>query len=297
MGYGSTNAQIVSSFNKSIIIVSAPPGVILTATLNNVTKLGIEKLPGEYWIENLDIGEWELKLVKDEKFAIKKFNITEFGVYRTIMSFFSATIKITYPIGSECTCSKDNDTYTAPDTSGTWECIVDSAGDWMVTCTDGNYNDFKIATITADGQVISISLAYELVLYDRGKQYADVSGGWEIIEDDNGFSAEFKIDHILISCDEYWTDGSVQTKIPIDRDGFTTLCADVSVVGASDVYEAFEMNYGGSYLRIPVGDNTVKLDVVNTNNQIVKFEHHSGGRRNGALMIKRVYFNDRRDLE
>lgn len=266
-------------------------------TAGTTIKTATEK-NGVWRFNGLDLGLWLIKAEKDDQTpATQEFEIKEFGVYRTTIAFFAATIKITYPGGSTCTCSKGNRIYDAPDNSGIWSCVVDSAGDWVVACTDGDYNDSKTATITIDGQAVSVSLAYELVLYDHGKQYADVSGGWEIIKDDDGFSAQFKIDHILISCGEYWTGGSVQTKKPIDRDGFTTICADVSVAGASGVDGAFRMSYGESYLKIPKGDNTVKLDVVNINNQIVKFEHNSGGNRNGSLQIKRVYINDRRDLE
>ena len=277
--------------NKSILIVSVPVGSMVTATLGPQIKTAQEK-NGEAWLRNLDVGEWNLKLTLGQQSATAKYNIERFGVYRTSMAFFAATIKITYPGGSTCTCSKDDRTYTAPDTSGTWDCVVDSAGDWTVAITaDGQEPESRVVEITNNGQTVSIVIAYEIVLYDSGDQCIEVTGGWEIKKDssDNGFNAEFKEDSILIKCGEYWTGGDVHTKATINRGVLTTLCADVSVSGGNNVDGAFHMEYGGSSINIPKGDNTVKLDIASINNQIVKFRHSSGGKANGSLIIKRVY--------
>lgn len=72
--------------NKSILIVSVPAGSTVTATLGPQIKTAQEK-NGEAWLKNLDVGEWTLKLTKDEQTATVKFNIPEFGVYRTSMAF------------------------------------------------------------------------------------------------------------------------------------------------------------------------------------------------------------------
>lgn len=261
-------------------------------TAGTTIKTATEK-NGVWRFNGLDIGLWLIKAEKDDQTpATQEFEIKEFGVYRTSMAFFAATIKITYPGGSTCTCSKDDRTYTAPDTSGTWDCVVDSAGDWTVAITaDGQEPESRVVEITNNGQTVSIVIAYEIVLYDSGDQCIEVTGGWEIKKDssDNGFNAEFKEDSILIKCGEYWTGGDVHTKATINRGVLTTLCADVSVSGGNNVDGAFHMEYGGSSINIPKGDNTVKLDIASINNQIVKFRHSSGGQANGSLIIKRVY--------
>ena len=161
--------------NKSILIVSVPAGSTVTATLGPQIKTAQEK-NGEAWLRNLDVGEWNLKLTKGEQTATAKYNIPEFGVYRTSMAFFAATIKITYPGGSACTCSKDDKTYTAPDTSGTWDCVVDSAGDWTVTITaDGEEPVSETVTIEKDGDTKSVTLSYGFWIVREGTEVKTIS--------------------------------------------------------------------------------------------------------------------------
>lgn len=88
MAIGRTNAGSGGGLSKSILIVTAPTGATLTATLGDTVKTAAEKTPGEYWLRNLDVGEWNLKLTLGEQTATTKYNITEFGVYRISMSFF-----------------------------------------------------------------------------------------------------------------------------------------------------------------------------------------------------------------
>lgn len=79
-------------------------------------------------------------------------------------SVFSATINITYPAGSTCTCSNGSTTLTAPNTSGTWACTVPNTGTWTVKATDGTKRSTASVTITADGETKSVTLAFELKL-------------------------------------------------------------------------------------------------------------------------------------
>ena len=290
MSTGRTNAGSGGGLNKSILIVSAPTGATLTATLGDTVKTADEKTPGEYWLKNLDLGEWTLKLTKDEQTATVKFNIPEFGVYRTSMAFFAATIKITYPEGSTCTCSKGDRVYTAPDTTGKWDCVVDSAGDWTVKLTaDSQEPASRVVTITDDGQTVSIVIAHEITLYDNGDQCSNVTGGWKVIKDETygrAFDARFDEDSIVITCEDIYSDGVVCTNNEIDRGTLTTLYADFSLPSGS----RFRLEYGGARVDFPVGnDKTVKLDITNANNQIVKISHEGGGSSGGKLTIKRVY--------
>lgn len=93
-------------------------------------------------------------------------------------SVFSATINITYPAGSTCTCINGSTTLTAPNTSGTWACTVPNAGTWTVSCTDGTKSKSVDVEITADGQSKSVHLKYVLHLYNNGDQCSTITGGW-----------------------------------------------------------------------------------------------------------------------
>lgn len=69
-------------------------------------------------------------------------------------------IAVTYPAGSICTCSNGTKTLKARDTSGKALFNVPSDGTWAVSCTDGTRTAMVDVSITADGQVESVTLMY-----------------------------------------------------------------------------------------------------------------------------------------
>ena len=79
-----------------------------------------------------------------------------------------AVIAVTYPEGSICTCSDGTKTMKAKDTSGKALFNV-TAGEWTVNCTDGTKTASKAVIIKTKGQVESVGLTYELVLFESGK--------------------------------------------------------------------------------------------------------------------------------
>ena len=177
MAEGRTNAG-GGGFNKSVIIVTAPTGSTVTCTKGTTVKTATEK-NGEWWFKNLDIGTWTLRAEKDgEQPVTQKFEITEFGVYRVHMSFFTATIKVTYPAGSTCTCSKGDEVLTAGGTSGVKTFTVTSAGTWVIKITSGKYSASKSVSITKTGQSVSVSIDYTLWLFKDGDQFTENTGGW-----------------------------------------------------------------------------------------------------------------------
>lgn len=75
------------SFTKSIIIVTdLPTGSTVTATKGEIVKTSTEK-NGEWWIKNLDLGEWTLEATLDEQSATTIYNIEKFGVHYVSMSY------------------------------------------------------------------------------------------------------------------------------------------------------------------------------------------------------------------
>lgn len=90
---------------------------------------------------------------------------------------FSATINITYPSGSTCTVTNYKKTWTAPNTSGSWTFKVNEVGVYTVKSVSGSKSKEKEVLITAEGQVATVELTYELVLFDGGDN-TGVTGGW-----------------------------------------------------------------------------------------------------------------------
>ena len=81
---------------------------------------------------------------------------------------FSATISITYPSGSTCTVTNYEKTWTAPNTSGSWTFKANDVGYNTVKTISGSKSKEKEVIITAEGQVETITLNYELVLFNNG---------------------------------------------------------------------------------------------------------------------------------
>lgn len=79
-----------------------------------------------------------------------------------------ASIVVTYPAGSTLTCTLGSKVLTAKDTSGKWVFGLPSIGDWVVNATKGSQSTSKTISITAEGQVETVTLSYSLVVYEVG---------------------------------------------------------------------------------------------------------------------------------
>lgn len=73
-------------------------------------------------------------------------------------------------------------TLKAPNTSGTWACIVPNAGTWTVSCTSGSKSVSRQVSITASGQSEEVSLNYHL--FDRTvHEFSDFVNNAHIVDD------------------------------------------------------------------------------------------------------------------
>ena len=145
----------------------------MTVSKDGKTKTKNSGTTGVVVFKGLSSGTWTLKITGGSQTSSKPVVIT--ADYSTVIAFFAATINITYPAGSTCTCSDGTTALSAPDTSGTWACIVPNAGSWTVTATDGNDSTNKSVSITADGQTENVVLSYTLVLYEKNGETVDWS--------------------------------------------------------------------------------------------------------------------------
>ncbi len=90
-----------------------------------------------------------------------------------------AIIGVTYPSGSTCTCTNGTRTLTAKDTTGKALFVIPAAGTWTVKAVSGSKTASKAVSITAEGQVETVKLAYALILFD-GTDNTDVTGGLKL---------------------------------------------------------------------------------------------------------------------
>lgn len=95
-----------------------------------------------------------------------------------ISSTFSATIKVTYPSGSTLTCTNGSTTLTATTTTGSYTFTVPNSGTWTVKAVSGSNTASESVSITTSGQSASVTLTYEVYLYNAGNQCTSLTGGW-----------------------------------------------------------------------------------------------------------------------
>lgn len=159
------------------LTVTAPANVTVTVSKDGKTKTKNSGTSGVVVFKGLASGTWTLTITDGSQTSSKPVVVT--ADYSTVIAFFAATINITYPAGSTCTCSDGTTTLSAPDTSGTWVCTVPNAGKWTVTSTDGDTSKSADVVITTDGQTESITLLYITYLFKDGETYDSLTGGWQ----------------------------------------------------------------------------------------------------------------------
>lgn len=219
------------------LTVTAPANVTVTVSKDGKTKTKNSGTSGVVVFKGLASGTWTLTITDGSQTSSKPVVVT--ADYSTVIAFFAATINITYPAGSTCTCSDGTTTLSAPDTSGTWACIVPNAGTWTAAATDGVENTSETVSITTDGQIVAIELSYLLWLYKSGNTYNAVTGGWSVSKHPStGGSFDgvltLNADSMLLST-EVWG-GSVGyanafTNNSIDLTGVNTLKFKITGIG------------------------------------------------------------------
>ena len=174
---------------------------------------------------------------------------------------------MSYPEGSTCTCTDDVNTLTAKDTTGNAIFFIPSAGTWTVTAVSGSKSTSKTVSITAEGQVETVTLTFETILFDGGDN-TSVTGGWAYTITNSGYgSADVRGDNLTVGTTLYWlpgrgwngggTDqknrsGYAHTKNKIDVTNYNTITAVSN-------YAQGHLTVGNASVALKVG--TVSLDI------------------------------------
>lgn len=241
------------------LTVTAPANVTVTVSKDGKSKIKNSGTSGVVVFKGLASGTWTVTITSDGKTAQKNVVVTT--DYSTVIAFFAATINITYPAGSTCTCSDGTTTISAPDTSGTWACIVPNAGTWTVTSTSGTETDSKAVTITTDGQSTSVELSYALFLFKPNAPSDIIAGEWEMPENST-VTAEAEL--VVKPVNNFNSNGliSARTKGQIDLTEYSTLQATCKASGGSNT--KLEVYSGSSVVAsAAIGTNltTVTVDI------------------------------------
>lgn len=159
-----------------ILTITAVASETVTISKNGKSKSKTTDSKGIAVFRGLDTGKWTIVIVRGGVPITRVVTVT--ADYHVAIPLFAATINITYPAGSTCTCSDGTTTLSAPDTSGTWVCTVPNAGKWTVSSTDGDKSKSADVVITTDGQTESVTLLYITHLFNNGDTCDAITGGW-----------------------------------------------------------------------------------------------------------------------
>ena len=174
-----------------------------------------------------------------------------------------ASIVVTYPAGSTLTCTLGSKVLTAKDTSGKWVFGLPSTGNWVVKAAKDSQSTSKTVSITAEGQVETVVLAYELVLFNNGV----VSGyAWDSSKTSSG-TGFAEVSKGLIYVGGYtWDDnivlqpgwGEIGISSAIDLSDYSTLKVRLKKIDSANGTAMIQVG------TTALGDNTVTKKVTLT---------------------------------
>lgn len=267
-----------SGVTGGTLTVTAPANVTVTVSKDGKTKTKNSGTTGVVVFKGLSSGTWTVTITGDGKTAQKNVVVTT--DYSTAIAFFAATINITYPAGSTCTCSDGTTTLSAPDTSGIWVCTVPNAGKWTVSSTDGDKSKSADVVITTDGQTESVTLLYITHLFNNGDTCDAITGGWGTGATSSG-SASISGQQISIAANAQKT-FSCGTKNKIDVSEYEALSVAVDSIGGGSLsvylYATSASNPAAKVTTKTTG--TVSLDissVFGANTVMLSFYSEKGG--------------------
>ena len=141
-----------------------------------------------------------------------------------------AVIGVTYPSGSTVTCTNGSKTLKAKDTSGKALFVIPSAGTWTVKAVKGSQSTSTAVSITAEGQIATVTLTYRLYIFKNG---SGLTAGYSVA----GTGGNVSNANISWSGDSSSGGISMYIKPAVMLKDYTKLCVD------------FECSYnnGGNY--------------------------------------------------
>lgn len=146
-----------SGRSSATLTITAPVGATVTVSKDGKSKPSKVATTGTVAFNGLETGTWTITITNGTDTASKTVEIK--ADYQAEITFFSATINITYPAGLTCKATNGSTTLTAPDTSGTWACVVPNAGTWTITAGDWSAE----ADMTTSGQTETVRVAKWIV--------------------------------------------------------------------------------------------------------------------------------------
>jgi hypothetical protein len=141
------------------LVITSETGATVTVVKGGDTITATETSTGVYECDVLEFGTYTCHSLLNGDDATVTVNVDTVKVYNISNAHFSATITVTFPANSTCTCSKAGETpQTASVSPHTF--TVHSTGTYTVSSTDGTLTASTTVSIVTDGQTESVTLSY-----------------------------------------------------------------------------------------------------------------------------------------
>ena len=274
------------------LVVSSPANVSVTVSKDDKSYTKNSGSLGSATFKGLATGTWTVTISGNGQTATKTIKIT--ADYAITIAFFSASINITYPATSTCVVTNSGGQTVASDTNTgsstkTWTATVGATGAYTVTATatDGSGKTRSTTvSITTDGQSSSVTLSYELVLFDNGT-YAAETGGW------NGISGNYLTASVsnVASGDE--KSASFTSRNSVDLSGYNTIYFTIAEFSGTSEQHNGTLSAGGASLSLGEGSSGTKsFDISSVSSGVIKgIAHAWGGGANCTLRVSKVWVN------
>ena len=217
------------------LVVTGVAGDTCTITKGTKTHTKTFGTDKKATFKGLATGTWTVKMTNGSKTSTRTIIIT--ADYALTISYFSATIKVTYPAKSKCVIKNSSGTQVASDTNTgtsakTWTATVGATGTYTITATatDGSgKTKSTTVSITADGEVKTATLVYQMHIFKSG---SGLTAGYSVEGTGNVSNAN-------ISWSGNSDGGGISMYITpaVSLNNYTKLCFDFEC----------SYNYGGNY--------------------------------------------------
>lgn len=220
---------VLGSGTGGELTVNAPAGVTVIAVNNSNSKTysKVADASGMAVFKSLPEATYSVHITDGQQ-STDPIQVSVQYKTSASITWFSATINVTYPAGSTCTCSNGSTVYTAGNTSGSWTFTVPRAGTWTVSCANGIQSRSQNVSITYTGQAASVLLTYIVYLYNQGDQCSALTGGWNASTWKGVKQTEVYDTYLQGWGASGYYDGVIAHNNPITMQG-NTLCLDLNI--------------------------------------------------------------------
>ena len=232
-GEGSGGTLVVTSSGAGTVTVS---NTVLGKSHSKSVTAG-----GSVTFKGLKTGEWTVTLSNGAQTTTKSVTINT--DYSVSVSYFSATISITYPATSTCVVTNSGGQTVASDTNTgsstkTWTATVGATGTYTVTATatDGSgKSKSTTVSITADGQSSSVTLSYEVYLIQNGSVNSAFNFGNAQLRSDHSASISAGSGYVQYSGSSYTCGVATPSGVDLSKYSKLVMNCNVTSIGSGSV--------------------------------------------------------------